>query len=232
MSPAQESRARAVESEEPQVVVRDRRRIDPESGRVRPGFESQAGSAPAAAPPGPPSQADEDLHRQVAERTADLQRLKAEYDNYRRRVERDRQVAGEQATARVLAGLLPTLDDIGRARDHGDLEGPFKAVADSLESTLDAIGLERYAAPGDPFDPLVHDALMHSYRSDLSQPTCVEVLRAGYRYNGRVLRPAQVVVAEPPLDEPLDAPVEVVGQPGGAQGSGFGEQSVRVDVEE
>ncbi|HMA46184.1 MAG TPA: nucleotide exchange factor GrpE [Frankiaceae bacterium] len=229
MSPAQEGRGPTAGTEEPQVVVRDRRRIDPVSGEVRPGFDSPAATA---APPGPPSRDDDELRRQVAERTADLQRRKAEYDNYRRRVERDRQVAAEQATARVLAGLLPTLDDIGRARDHGDLEGPFKAVADSLESTLDATGLERYGAPGDPFDPLVHDALMHSYRPDVAQPTCVEVLRAGYRYNGRVLRPAQVVVAEPPLEEPLDGPVEVVGEPGSAHGPAPGEPSAGADADD
>ncbi len=209
-------------SEEPQVIVRDRRRIDPESGQVRtaPGASTSAtgGTAPppeAAAPAAsaasaasaapaeaaaPPADTElvTSLRAQVAERTSDLQRLKAEYDNYRRRVDRDRQLVAEQAVGRLLGSLLPTLDDIGRARDHGDLEGPFKAVAEALETTLESAGLERYGSMGEAFDPLVHDALMHSYRPDVAEPTCVEVFRAGYRYAGRVLRAAQVVVAEPP----------------------------------
>ncbi len=184
------------------MVVRDRRRIDPDSGEVRPDSEPAPG-APGAAPdadapaPGPDDELVESLRLQVNERTADLQRLKAEFDNYRRRVERDRQQIGEQATGKVLASLLSTLDDIGRARDHGDLEGPFKAIAEALEAALEAAGLERFGVAGDEFDPSVHEALMHSYRSDVSGPTCVDVYRAGYLHAGRVLRPAQVVVAEP-----------------------------------
>jgi molecular chaperone GrpE len=137
------------------------------------------------------------LRHQLEERTADVQRIKAEYDNYRRRVERDRAVAGEQATARVFAGLLPALDDIGRARDHGDLDGPFRAVAEQLEATLVALGLSRYGDAGDAFDPAVHEALMHSFRNDLDGPTCVQVFRPGYQFAGKVLRPAQVAVGEP-----------------------------------
>ncbi|SNQ50221.1 Protein GrpE [Frankia canadensis] len=198
------------DGEEPHVVVRDRRRIDPESGEVRPESASPAGAPAGSAPAGGPGQgADselaESLRAQLVERTADLQRLKAEFDNYRRRVERDRQQIGEQATAKVLASLLSTLDDIGRARDHGDLEGPFKAIAEALETALEAAGLERYGAPGDEFDPSIHEALMHSYRSDVNGPTCVDVFRAGYLHAGRVLRPAQVSVAEP-TGEPTTAP--------------------------
>jgi molecular chaperone GrpE len=143
----------------------------------------------------------ESLNSAIHERTADLQRLKAEYDNYRRRVERDRQMIAEQATGKLLGALLPTLDDIGRARDHGDLEGPFKAVAESLETSLEGLGLDRFGAVGDEFDPLVHEAVMHSYRADVTAPTCVAVYRSGYSFGGRVLRVAQVAVAEP-LDEP------------------------------
>jgi molecular chaperone GrpE len=198
--------------EETPVVIRDRRRIDPESGQVRAeaGRTAEAGTR-AAPPPPDSSELVGSLRAQVSERTADLQRLKAEFDNYRRRVERDRQAVVDQATAKVLIGLLSTLDDIGRARDHGDLEGPFKSVAESLETTLEAIGLERFGSPGDEFDPAVHEALLHAYRSDLSQPTCVEVFRAGYRYRGRVLRPAQVSVAEPPVPDET----EVTGEAGG-----------------
>jgi molecular chaperone GrpE len=203
-------------AEEPPVVVRDRRRIDPRSGEIRAQAAAEAaagGESPAAeaAAGGSGSTGDaelltliESLNQAVQERTADLQRLKAEYDNYRRRVERDRQLIAEQATGRLLAGLLPTLDDIGRARDHGDLEGPFKAVAESLEVALEALGLERFGAVGDEFDPVLHEALMHSYRGDVTAPTCVQVFRSGYSMGGRVLRVAQVAVAEP-VDEPEPA---------------------------
>jgi molecular chaperone GrpE len=219
-----------VDEAETPVVVRDRRRIDPDSGEVRggadqaPGGERADGAGGLSAPGAGADQAELDaLRRQVAERTGDLQRLKAEYDNYRRRVERDRQAVSDQAAARVLAALLPTLDDIGRAREHGDLEGPFKAVAESFESTLETAGLERFGSAGEEFDPLVHDALMHAYRSDVSRPTAVEVFRSGYRHAGRVLRPAQVSVAEPELpSEPLDSaphPPPVSEDPSAAGGS-------------
>ncbi|CAJ65263.1 MULTISPECIES: nucleotide exchange factor GrpE [Frankia] len=191
--------------------MRDRRRIDPESGEVRADAAAAPGGVGSAAPAGALDQEVDgelvaSLQQQIAERTADLQRLKAEFDNYRRRVERDRQQIGEQATAKVLASLLSTLDDIGRARDHGDLEGPFKAIAEALEASLEAAGLERYGSPGDEFDPSVHEALMHSYRADVTGPTCVDVFRAGYLHAGRVLRPAQVAVAEPTGEA---APAEV-----------------------
>jgi molecular chaperone GrpE len=141
------------------------------------------------------------LTTQLEERTADLQRLKAEYDNYRRRVERDRQANAEQATAKVLNGLLATLDDIDRAAEHGDLTGPFQTVASGLLTTLTNVGLERFGQAGDPFDPQVHEALVHTFQPGLEGPTCVEIYRSGYRYAGRVLRAAQVVVAEPPAPE-------------------------------
>jgi molecular chaperone GrpE len=197
--------------EEARVVVRDRRRIDPDSGQVRSeptapvGAGPDVGAAPAGAPAGGDSELVESLRGQVAERTADLQRLKAEFDNYRRRVERDRQLVADQAAARLLTALLPVLDDIARARDHGDLEGPFKAVAEALETSLESAGLERFATEGDPFDPRLHDALMHAYSPEVGEPTCVQVFRSGYRLGERVLRPAQVSVAEPP-DEVAAAP--------------------------
>jgi molecular chaperone GrpE len=207
----------AADRDEPRVVVRDKRRIDPVSGAVR-DAGGGAGATAASAPPSSDStartgleaefaadaraaaQVDADLdalRTQLVERTADVQRIKAEYDNYRRRVDRDRAVAGEQATARVFAGLLPALDDIGRAREHGDLDGPFRAVAEQLEATLVTLGLTRYGEPGDVFDPAVHEAMMHAYRNDVGGPTCVQVFRPGYLFAGKVLRPAQVAVAEP-----------------------------------
>lgn len=141
------------------------------------------------------------LSTQLAERTADLQRLKAEYDNYRRRVDRDRQAGADQATAKVLGSLLATLDNINRAREHGDLDGPFRTVAEELESALTQQGLERFGEVNDPFDPQVHEALVHTFLPGLDGPTCIEIYRSGYRFAGRVLRPAQVVVAEPPAPE-------------------------------
>ncbi|MCC3768195.1 nucleotide exchange factor GrpE [Streptomyces sp. UNOC14_S4] len=133
----------------------------------------------------------------LGERTADLQRLQAEYQNYRRRVERDRATVKEVAVANLLAELLPTLDDIGRARDHGELVGGFKSVAESLETVVAKMGLQQFGKEGEPFDPLVHEALMHSYAPDVTETTCVQILQPGYRIGERTIRPARVAVAEP-----------------------------------
>ncbi|AZK95439.1 MULTISPECIES: nucleotide exchange factor GrpE [Streptomyces] len=133
----------------------------------------------------------------LAERTADLQRLQAEYQNYRRRVERDRVTVKEIATATLLAELLPVLDDIGRARDHGELVGGFKSVAESLETGVAKMGLQQFGKEGEPFDPTIHEALMHSYAPDVTETTCVAVLQPGYRIGERTIRPARVAVAEP-----------------------------------
>lgn len=153
---------------------------------------------PAGAPPeGPRPGADAGLAAQLAERTADLQRLQAEYANYRKRVERDRLAVREQALANVLSALLPVLDDIGRARDHGELAGGFKSVGESLESIAAKLGLERFGDAGEAFDPRVHEALMHSYSPDVTEPTAVQILQPGYRVGDRIIRPARVAVAEP-----------------------------------
>ncbi|MFI6207432.1 nucleotide exchange factor GrpE [Streptomyces sp. NPDC051041] len=131
------------------------------------------------------------------ERTADLQRLQAEYQNYRRRVERDRAAVKEIAVANLLTELLPVLDDIGRAREHGELVGGFKSVAESLETTVAKMGLQQFGKEGEPFDPTVHEALMHSYAPDVTETTCVAILQPGYRIGERTIRPARVAVAEP-----------------------------------
>ncbi|MEU2559559.1 nucleotide exchange factor GrpE [Streptomyces longispororuber] len=133
----------------------------------------------------------------LAERTADLQRLQAEYQNYRRRVERDKVTVKEIAAANLLTELLPTLDDIGRARDHGELVGGFKSVAESLETVVAKMGLQQFGKEGEPFDPTIHEALMHSYAPDVTETTCVAILQPGYRIGERVIRPARVAVAEP-----------------------------------
>ncbi|MFE0013169.1 nucleotide exchange factor GrpE, partial [Streptomyces erythrochromogenes] len=133
----------------------------------------------------------------LGERTADLQRLQAEYQNYRRRVERDRITVKEIAVASLLTELLPTLDDIGRAREHGELVGGFKSVAESLETVAAKMGLQQFGKEGEPFDPTVHEALMHSYAPDVTETTCVAILQPGYRIGERTIRPARVAVAEP-----------------------------------
>jgi molecular chaperone GrpE len=138
-----------------------------------------------------------DFEAQLAERTADLQRLQAEYANYRKRVDRDRAAVREQAVAATLAGLLPVLDAIDQAREHGELSGGFKSVADSLQSALGRLGLVTYGEKGDPFDPKIHEALTHSYSSDVAEDTCVEILQPGYKVGERILRPARFAVAEP-----------------------------------
>ena len=149
----------------------------------------------------------DDLHPDTvlaAERLSDLQRLQAEYVNYKRRVDRDRAVVQERAAQSVIEALLPVLDDIHAAREHGDLEGgPFAAIADKLEGVLSKLGLERYGAAGEEFDPMLHEALMHtSWPSDGSvtatgSTTVIQVLQPGYRAGEQVLRPARVAVADP-----------------------------------
>jgi len=143
----------------------------------------------------------------AADLTRDLQRLQAEYVNYKRRVDRDREMHRDLAVGSVIETLLPVLDDIHLARQHGDLEGgPFAAIADKLDGTLTKIGVERFGQPGDPFDPNVHEALMH-IEAELAEgteaTTVVQVLQPGYRIAQRIIRPARVAVADPPPTPPI-----------------------------
>ncbi|HSE10686.1 MAG TPA: nucleotide exchange factor GrpE [Nocardioidaceae bacterium] len=133
----------------------------------------------------------------VSALTGDLQRLQAEYLNYKRRVDRDRELVKQNATFAVLTGLLPVLDDIDRAREHGEVEGGFKAVADSLERIVASLGLEKFGQPGDEFDPNLHEALMHAHSPDVTTTTCQNIVHAGYRIGDRVVRPARVTVVDP-----------------------------------
>jgi molecular chaperone GrpE len=174
----------------------------PASGGQGAGPAAGASGDPAAAATGAGTAADAGLSTRLAERTADLQRLQAEYANYRKRVERDRLAVREQALANVLTELLPVLDDIGRAREHGELSGGFKSVAESLESAAVKLGLTSYGEDGEPFDPKLHEALMHSYSPDVTDTTCVRILQPGYKVGDRILRPARVAVAEPGEAEP------------------------------
>ena len=133
----------------------------------------------------------------AAELTADLQRLQAEYANYRKRVERDRAVSHELAIGAVLTELLATLDDIDRAADHNELTGGFKAVADQLAAITTRFGLEKYGTEGEPFDPQIHEALLHDTSADVAVATASKILQPGYKYKERILRPARVAVTDP-----------------------------------
>jgi molecular chaperone GrpE len=134
---------------------------------------------------------------QLAERTADLQRLQAEYANYRKRVDRDRAAVQEQAIVKTLTGLIPVLDAINQAREHGELSGGFEKVADSLLAALGRLGLVTYGEKGDPFDPNIHEALTYTDSPDVAEDTCVEIIFPGYKVGDRILRPAKVAVAAP-----------------------------------
>ncbi|MCD9880669.1 nucleotide exchange factor GrpE [Streptomyces guryensis] len=158
--------------------------------------EGAAPAGDAAQIAGLTAQLDQ-VRKALEERTADLQRLQAEFQNYRRRVERDRITVKEIAIANLLTELLPVLDDIGRARDHGELVGGFKSVAESLETVAAKMGLQQFGKEGEPFDPTIHEALMHSYAPDVTETTCVAILQPGYRFGERTIRPARVAVAEP-----------------------------------
>lgn len=220
------------EEERPRVVIRDRRRIDPDSGAVRPPAPGQP--APPAQPAVDPAAAvaaaeaaaevsrlameTELLSGELTERTNDLQRVTAEYANYRRRTDRDKIAAAESAQDQLLISLIPVLDDLDRAREHGDLTGGFKAVADTLEATLGKTGLEVFGAAGDEFDPAMHEAVMLTTSAEVSGPTCTAVMRKGYRRGERVLRPAMVAVAEPE-SPPAPQPVKESTGDGAAQPS-------------
>lgn len=165
----------------------------------RPASEEAGGTAPAGDAQqnvALTAQLDQ-VRTALGERTADLQRLQAEYQNYRRRVERDRVTVKEIAVANLLGELLPVLDDVGRAREHEELTGGFKSVADSLEAITAKMGLQQFGEEGEPFDPTIHEALMHSYAPDVTETTCVAILQPGYRFGERTIRPARVAVAEP-----------------------------------
>jgi molecular chaperone GrpE len=202
------------------VVIRDKRKIHPDGKAVEGAVsqdEEKAPEEPTAAEPTAeqaaepePAPADEEdkaspglgaeleaLRSELDERTRDLQRVTAEYANYRKRVDRDRGAAAEQTTGAVLLALLPVLDDVDRAREHGDLVGPFATVAESLTAVTGKLGLVAFGEKGDPFDPTRHEAVTHQTSTDVTESTCVEVMRRGYTLGERLLRPALVAVADP-----------------------------------
>jgi molecular chaperone GrpE len=181
------------EAHEP-VVVTDKRRIDPETGEVR---EPVTGPAPSGPAPAAPDAPDSD---EAAELKATLQRVKAEYDNYRKRAVRQEQLAAERAKAAVVSQLLGVLDDLDRARSHGDLEsGPLKSVADKLTTALEGLGLTAFGDEGDGFDPSLHEAVQHE--GDGTKPVVGTVMRRGYRLGDQILRHALVGVVDTVDDE-------------------------------
>jgi molecular chaperone GrpE len=175
------------------VKITDKRKLDPETGAPR---------SPSGEQDTPVSEQDVANDSvveldPVAELTADLQRLQAEFANYRKRVERDRETTRDLVVSNTLAELLPVIDDIGRARTHGELEGAFKSVGEALESTVTRLGLKPFGAPGDEFDPTKHEAISHEYSADVSTSTCMNIFQPGYEFNGKIIRAAIVSVADP-----------------------------------
>ena len=134
---------------------------------------------------------------EVTTLTADLQRVQAEYANYRKRVDRDRTATTEFAFASVLIELLPVLDDLDRAGEHGELTGGFKAVADRIKTTVEKLGLTKFADAPVAFNPEIHEALMHETSIEVIEPTASKILQPGYKFKERVIRPARVVVTDP-----------------------------------
>ena len=215
----------AEKPEETRITYRDNRRIDPETYEVREprpaaAPPSGAGASVPATSSAQGAAADEaagaaeqlallELNATLAERTADLQRLQAEYVNYKRRVDRDRDVARKVTIEGVLKDFLPVLDDVRSAREHEELTGGFKAVAEEVERITTKYGLQTYGQKGDPFDPHIHEALLHAHADGIDGPTCVEILQPGYRIGDRILRPARVAVAEPEPDPAPAVPSDV-----------------------
>lgn len=184
------------------VRITDKRRVDPVT------FEARQPATPAAAAPaedGPElpeaTQAEEqqalaEANARAEEALADVKRIAAEYANYRRRVDRDRELQRDAAVGAVIAELLPILDDIERARSHDELAGGFKSVGEAVEAVAAKYGLERFGEPGVPFDPTEHEAMTSEHSDEVAEPTVTAVYQIGYRLRGRLLRPALVAVAD------------------------------------
>ncbi|WP_017569525.1 nucleotide exchange factor GrpE [Nocardiopsis halotolerans] len=223
-------------------VIRDNRRIDPETGQVRDPetegdsseeipevaeeevVEADLGEGVPEVPDTPESVVTDAINadERVVELTNDIKRVQAEYANYRKRVDRDRVAVREIATAQVVGELLPILDDVGRAREHEELTGGFKAVGEALEAAVTKLGLERYAEKDDEFDPNIHEALTLVPVPGISAQTVIEVFQPGYRIGERILRPARVVVGDPveggdeaPAESTAEAPSDTDGTDAG-----------------
>lgn len=193
------------ESDEPRFT--DKRRLDPETGEVRTPEDDVLAEAESVA-----SEAEEaivleglvEAQKLAAERLEEIQRanaahynLEQQYSAYVKRSKADALAAQERGVVNVVEALIPVLDDIELARQHGDLTGPFASIAEKLEATLGRFGVQRYGAAGEPFDPAIHEALMHAHSADVTEPTVQMVLQPGYRTSDRVIRAARVAVVDP-----------------------------------
>ena len=186
--------------QEPPVVITDKRRFAPDGTPRTPAEPVLEGQVEDPVEVQAEASVGEDA---LAEMTATAQRVSAEYANYRKRVDRDRELMVELATSALLANLLPLFDDIDRARQHGDLTGGFKGVGEGLEAVVTKLGLERYGVAGEAFDPIVHEAVMTAEPDpDARVAVCAQVFQQGFRLGSRILRPARVAVAEPGVAEP------------------------------
>jgi molecular chaperone GrpE len=173
------------------ITFTDKRRIDPETGQVR---EAPA-SGPAPEGPAPEAASAGEGTAEVDELKSTLQRVKAEYDNYRKRTLRDQQLIADRAKAAAVVQLLPVLDDLDRARSHGDLDsGPLKSVADKLTTALEGLGLSGFGEEGDEFDPALHEAVQHE--GEGTHPVVGTVMRRGYKVGEQVVRHAMVGVVD------------------------------------
>lgn len=187
---ADDEAQRAAESVEAEVVDDAPAAADAAADAAAP---TDGTSDDAASGEGGAADPTAELQAQLDERTADLQRVSAEFANYRRRVERDRQSIIDTAKGSVLTELLTIVDDLDRAREHGDLEeGPLKVFADKVHALLASQGVEAFGEEGDAFDPAVHEAVQDE--SDGSEPVLGTILRKGYRHGERTLRTAMVIV--------------------------------------
>ncbi|WP_223409215.1 nucleotide exchange factor GrpE [Occultella gossypii] len=204
---------------ESEPVIRDKRRLDPNTGEVRSeggaAVEPDGGASRADASPvepvaegdAAPSVDDElakakaealDLADQVARGKADLYNLDQRFNNFVKRSRAEAEAEKTRGAHSVVEALIPVLDDIAAARQHQALEGPFASIADKLETTLTTrFGVERFGAEGEEFDPNVHEALMHNQSPDVTVDTITTVLQPGYRAGDVVIRPARVGVTGP-----------------------------------
>jgi len=195
------------EASEPEATVKGEEPVHP--GSFPAAAAEMANETEVEAPEGDDTAA---LEQQLADRTSDLQRVQAEFLNYKRRVDRDRELIKQNATYAVLAPITEVLDTIDRAREHsqtsgGELEGGLKTVADQLERIVAGLGLTKFGAVGDPFDPTIHEALSHIGEDpDVTVPTCKVIAKAGYKIGNRVVRAAQVLVVDPATSPAEDTP--------------------------
>lgn len=180
------------------VRVNDKRRIDPDTYEVRQTSSGEPQSelvVEATAVESDSHGVDASAGDKIAELTGDLQRVQAEYANYRKRIERDWEANRQSAIGSVFVELFPVLDDVDRAREHGELSGAFKTMGETLEASLTKMGLEKFGAANEPFDPNVHEALASEEVEGVTEPTVIAVFQPGYRQGERILRPARVSVA-------------------------------------